>query len=202
MPTARDLPGLRLYLEPGGQNSQRGELYYGLVDGRDEHLIGVTGDATDGYQPHSARRVGSLLYRGKVDVGSGFTVRAGIMEMQGKFEQPEVGITGLSPQTYDDWDVSHRDLVVDKDLGDGQSLSVRAYRNAETSHNVTYTDTTYSTVNGEGLMDMAGLGQEVLYNFNAGDWNRIGIGYQRRDDVETGASVGDVRRELLTAAAS
>lgn len=198
MPTAADLPGVRLYLEPGGQASHHAELSWGHSGPRSDQLLLFSGDTSDGYQPHASHRTRSLLYRGRVETGSGWTAKGSLLESRGNFELPDLGDPTMTPQTWDAWDFSHRDLTLERALGGSGHLTLRAYRNSEFSHALDFADTRYSRVTAESTMDMSVSGQEVLYDFRAGRRHRLGMGWQRHADVMLGAAVGGERRRLVT----
>jgi outer membrane receptor protein involved in Fe transport len=197
LPQARDLEGLTLLEEAGGQGWHHREALYGGIAHQNQHLFGYFHDESRGYQKHAERENGTVLYRGAVETDSQWRLRLGLLESQGRAQLPDLGDPTMTPQENDRWNISHRDFVAEKDFGNGRHLTLRLYQNTEYSHSIDYTNHLYTTRSGSGVMDMTTQGREVLYNITLGV-NRLGVGWQSRTDKMTGSSVGNVDRRLET----
>jgi outer membrane receptor protein involved in Fe transport len=198
LPTAREMDGLRFFQEMGSQGADHKEVFYGTSGERNEHLFGFIGDYTRGYQRHAQKESNSLFYKGSTTTDSGWNFRLSLLELQGRFELPDTGDPTLIPQTWDQWDFSHRDLVAERSLADGRMFTFRVYRNAESSHVLDYKDFSYDRIIGLGTTQMSTDGGEAILNFAPTRHHRAAIGFQGKRERETDAAVGNIARNLTT----
>ncbi|HOT26550.1 MAG TPA: TonB-dependent receptor [Candidatus Ozemobacteraceae bacterium] len=197
LPTARDLEGLRMSQEIGNLGVNRREVTYGRVCDASEHLFTWSGNETRGHLENGFKDTDSLMYRGSYSLPQDWRVRTSFLELRGRFGLPNLNDTSMTPQIWDTWNVSHRDLVVEKETARDGVLTLRAFRNAEFSHITDYTDTTYATQKAESTQDMAVTGQELLYTWAPSSDHRLTVGWQGRRDTMDGASTSG-HKELDT----
>lgn len=191
LPTARDLEGLTMVQEVGGDSARHEEYIYGEVAHQNEHLFGVFRDRYDGKRHYKTYGVGGnssdnlmFMYRGRVETDSGWVFKATVLESEGSISIPNY------KERFEPWEMSHHDYVVEKDFGNDRNLVLRYARYRDYSANQLYTDYTLAVASGtidhsdDVTLKMETI--EALYNFRPGKKHLVTIGAQQQKVKDVG----------------
>ena len=191
LPTAKDLAGLTMVQEVGGEGSRHEEYIYGKVAHQNEHLFGVFRDGYAGTRRYKNYGIGGdssdnlmFMYRGQVKTDSGWVFKATVLESEGSLSIPNY------MERFEPWEMSHHDYVVEKDFGNDRNLVLRYARYRDFSANQLYTDYTLSvasgTVNHADDVTIQMNTIEALYNFKLGEKHHFTLGAQQQEVKDTG----------------
>ncbi len=194
LPTARDLEGLTFTQEYGGQGTRHQEFIYGNVSHQNEHLFGLFLDNYDGKRRYKNFGTGGnnsdnqmFMYRGRVETDNGWVFKATILKSDGNVSIPNY------KERFEPWEMSHRDFVVEKDLGNDSNLVLRYATYRDYSATQFYTDYTLNGASGtvdpsyDVTVEMKTT--EALYNFKLGKRHSFTIGGQQQEVKDTGHTV-------------
>lgn len=186
LPTAKDLEGLTMVQEVGGEGTRHEEYIYGKVAHQNEHLFGVFRDSYEGKRHYKTYGIGGndsdnllFMYRGRLELDTGWVLKATLLESQGSLSIPNY------LQRFEPWEMSHHDYVVEKDFGKDRSLVLRYAHYRDFSANQLYTD--YSLSVASGTIDHADDTTirmntiEALYNFKLGEKHQLTVGAQKQE---------------------
>lgn len=191
LPTAKDLEGLTMVQEVGGEGSRHEEYIYGKVAHQNEHLFGVFLDGYNGTRRYKTYGIGGdssdnlmLMYRGRVKTDYGWVFKATVLESEGSLSIPNY------MERFEPWEMSHHDYVVEKDFGNDRNLVLRYARYRDFSANQLYTDYILSVASGtlnhadDVTIQMNTI--EALYNFKLGEKHHLTVGAQQQEVKDTG----------------
>ncbi len=194
LPTAKDLEGLTFTQEAGSEGTRHQEYLYGLVDKNNEHLIGMFLDDSNGTRRYKTYGTGEtrgdnqmFMYRGRVEAGKGWVVKATVMDSDGTLSIPNY------MERFEPWRMSHRDFVVEKDFGNDRNLILRYASYMDFSSTQYYFDYNLTmasgTVNPAEDVTVRMKTSEVLYNFPLGGNHHLTIGGQKQEIKDVGHTV-------------
>jgi outer membrane cobalamin receptor len=203
LPTARNLPGLRLTQEVGSRGTRHQEFLYGKIAHQNEHLFGLFLDDYTGKKHYKTWGTAGnefdnamWMYKGRVDTDSGWTFKTTLLESHGEISIPNY------LQRFEPWEMSHRDFVVEKGFANNQRLILRYSHYRDYSRSQPYTD--YGLETKAGKADPADdvtvnmKNYEVLYNLPASQKHFITFGAQRQSVKDDGHAVkGGVANKWL-----
>lgn len=178
MPHAEDLEGFRTKYEYSDGGNQHYEASYGYVseDKSNQHLFGFSSDTGNRYQQHTDYKTKSFMYRGKVELDHGYTVKLTSLNTSGSFEQPDKGEPTGPFQEKSNWQFMHNDISVERELDNNQSFTFRFFRNDDIVSYNNFSDNTYTTITSKDSQTQYSYGTEMLYNFDMDKNNRISMG--------------------------
>jgi outer membrane receptor for ferrienterochelin and colicin len=200
MPDAIDLEGFRTRFEYGESGNIRKEATYGYVseDENNMHLFGLFTDEGHRYQKHSDFDATSFMYRGQIQLNDEYKLKLSWWNMNSSYELPDRGDPAGPFQSWDSWNTSYADIILQRDLKGGQQFTFRFYRNDDFSDMTDYSDNTYTKVLADSEMSQYRYGSEILYNLDLNNKNRLSMGLtQQVSDCTTPAFINGRQDETI-----
>lgn len=194
LPTARDLEGLTLLQEVGGQGTRHQEFIYGRVAHNNEHLFALFMDEYNGKKRYKTHGTGGndrdnlmVMYRGRVELDNKWVFKATIIDSNGSISIPNY------LQKFEPWEMSHHDFVVEKDFGGDRNMVLRFSKYRDFSANQLYKDYALTvasgTINHADDVTIEMRTMEALYNFPLGEKHYLTLGAQKQNIRDKGHNV-------------